>query len=464
MRSLKAKLAFFFAVLLFLPITVFALIINDGMNRSFDAFADKQQQQLLQQIRSQVMELYIPDHGHFSEEGLAAIGNAALQNGVILHLQAANGELDWDISTHRTQECQLMLQHREQNLHSRYPSLSGGYQQMVYELSYGEEQIGTLTLGYFGPYSLNDIEVKFITEMNRQLMLTAIIFLIVVILAGLALGIGIARPVRHVSMAVQQISAGDYGVQLSEKFSSTEIQQLIESVNKMSQTLKSKDIQKRRLTADVAHELRTPLSNLQAHMEAVIDGVWEPSQDFYESCHSEILRLNNIVSQLQSLTSYEEKRVALDKKPFSVMEFYTKLQSLFDLPAREKGVTLHIDCIDDAICIADQMRMQQCIGNLLSNAIRYTPPGGTVTLRYNSFSTYHCLSVVDTGIGIPAEDLPNIFERFYRVDQSRSTNTGGQGIGLTIAKAIAEAHGGEIKVSSILGKGTVFEVFLPQKE
>ena len=146
------------------------------------------------------------------------------------------------------------------------------------------------------------------------------------------------------------------------------------------------------------------------------------------------------------------------------MEFYTKLQSLFDLPAREKGVTLHIDCIDDAICIADQMRMQQCIGNLLSNAIRYTPPGGTVTLRYNSFSTYHCLSVVDTGIGIPAEDLPNIFERFYRVDQSRSTNTGGQGIGLTIAKAIAEAHGGEIKVSSILGKGTVFEVFLPQKE
>ena len=463
LRSLKTKMAFFFAILLIVPIAVFVWTMNLGINRSFDTFANQQQQQLLQQIKSQILDLYQPETASFNADGLEAVGNAALQNGVILHLQTTSSELDWDIATHKAQECQLMLQHREQNLHSRYPTLDGGYQQSVFELAFDQQAIGTLTLGYYGPYSLDDIAVTFISGMNRQMIAIAVLLLLAAIIAGTILGWSFSKPVQKASETAQQISDGDYGVQLPGHYRTTELIQLQTSINTMSRTLKLKEQQKRRLTADVAHELRTPLSNLQAHIEAVIDGVWEPTPEFYQSCHAEILRLARLVDQLGTLTSYEEKQFTLQLQPFRIIDFYKNLQVLYALSAKEKGVTLQIDCEKaDATCVADSMRMQECIGNLLSNAIRYTQSGGLVILRYRETPEQSCFSVTDSGTGIPPEDVPHIFERFYRVDPSRNAKTGGQGIGLAIAKAIAQAHGGTITVESQLGVGTTFFVFLPK--
>ena len=249
---------------------------------------------------------------------------------------------------------------------------------------------------------------------------------------------------------------------IDEKSSTKEIVELTDSVNSLAQTLGKQEILRKRLTADVAHELRTPLATLQSHVEAFIDGVWVPDQKRLQGFHEEILRLSKLVGELEKLSKYEVENLALSKEQFEISGLIEGIAGNFAGEFKKKNIQLELNTEKQSI-EADKDKISQVFINLLSNAIKYTPDGGKIEVHVSGLKDMVKVEVRDTGIGIFEEDLPYIFERFYRTDKSRNRATGGAGIGLTIVKSIVEAHKGSITADSMLKRGSVFTVVLPKR-
>ena len=461
-HSLKTKLTVYFSVLLLFSLGSITILFNLTMDSLFAHYANDQRQSQIQQIIQQIEEQYLPESQGYNIDALEVIGNAALQNGLIVHVQARNGEVDWDISVHKAQECQIALQHAEENMHSRYPSFNGGYSEYTYDLSYAGTPTGYLTIGYYSPYALDVDALALLNALNRVTLGLGTAFLIMALVLAFFAAKRIARPISAAVEVAHGIAEGNYGQKIETKTITKELVSLTQSINEMSETLKLREQQKRRLTADVAHELRTPLTNLQSHVEAVIDGVWEPSPELFQGYRDEILRLTRLVEQLQELSNLESGQIELHLEPTPVAALLEDIRLDFLARFQSKGVSLTLGTDPkDISMVCDHDRIKQCLTNLVSNALRATPEGGTVRLEGRQEAGSIQLSVSDTGEGIPAEHLSQLFERFYRVDPSRSQQTGGMGIGLAITKTIVGAHGGTITAESIEGKGSKFTICLP---
>ncbi len=230
----------------------------------------------------------------------------------------------------------------------------------------------------------------------------------------------------------------------------------------MADGLESAERQRRNMVADAAHELRTPLSNIRGYVEAVRDGVLEPDPETLATIHQQVLYLTDLVDDLRLLAETEAGDFGLNREPGSLFEAVRTSVEGVRARAEAKGVVLEVDLPAGSPGVEfDRTRISQVVGNLLDNAIHHTPPGGTVTVSASVGPAVATVSVADTGEGMPAEAVPFVFERFYRVDPSRSRSTGGAGLGLTIAKQLVEAHGGSIRVHSAAGEGTTITFDLP---
>ncbi|MGB4659191.1 MAG: HAMP domain-containing sensor histidine kinase, partial [Mobilitalea sp.] len=192
--------------------------------------------------------------------------------------------------------------------------------------------------------------------------------------------------------------------------------------------------------------------------------IWEPTQERLISCHTEIIRLNKIVDQLKELYLLENKKDILTMKYFDIFELCKAVSKEFEIKVQDKRIYLNIKIPNFAMVYGDETRIKQCLINLVSNAINYGAVEGDITVMYEKLDNHTILTVSDNGPGILEEDLPYVFERFYRVDKSRNKNTGGMGIGLAITKAIVDAHGGIITVESHVGVGSTFKISLPLPE
>ncbi len=194
----------------------------------------------------------------------------------------------------------------------------------------------------------------------------------------------------------------------------------------------------------------------------MIDGIWEPTTERLSSCHEEITRITRLVSDLEKLAHYESDSLVLNKTEFPAQEFITRLMQNFETAFSQKDITPIISC-DDSVFVADRDKLSQVFINLISNALKFTPEGGTITVSIEGTVLGIRAVVSDTGQGIAVQDLPHIFERFYRADVSRNRTTGGAGIGLTLVKTIVEAHKGTISVTSDATQGTRFTLVFPKK-
>jgi signal transduction histidine kinase len=238
-------------------------------------------------------------------------------------------------------------------------------------------------------------------------------------------------------------------------------------VNELSRALGEQEAIRKRLTTDMAHELRTPLATLQSHLEALIDGVWKPDTARLAGLHEEILRINRLVADLEKLAHVEGDAGGLNCGAMDIRTLVEGIVRNHEPQFREKGVALRLTSAagdsrgDGSTLAVDADKLSQAVINLLSNALKYTPSGGAVTVDVCSKPSGTEIRVADTGVGIIAKDIPRVFERFYRADNSRSRATGGAGIGLSIAKAIVEAHGGTISAASQPGRGSEFLISLP---
>ena len=314
----------------------------------------------------------------------------------------------------------------------------------------------------------SDLFASFRAGVNEALILAALAAFAVAVLVSVFVSRQVVAPVRAMMAASQSIAEGHYSERIllpgnPSKADLDELAQLALSFNRMAARLEQTETMRRQLIGDVTHELRTPLTTIKGSMEGLIDGVLPADEATYQQIYREADRLQRLVDDLQELSRVEAGAFKLDLQPLLLTGILQTTATRLDRQYNEKGVRLEIDLPADLPEVqADADRLSQVLFNLVGNALQYTPSGGQVTVDAWRQGDEVQVSVQDTGIGIAAENLPNIFDRFYRADRSRSRMSGGSGIGLTIAKYLVEAHGGRIWVESPgLGMGSTFSFTLP---
>ena len=300
------------------------------------------------------------------------------------------------------------------------------------------------------------------TALNRSLLWTGLAAGIAGILLISLMSRRMLAPVRDLSSAARLLGQGDTSQRVSPK-GRDEVAELGRAFNSMASDLERADQQRKSLMADIAHELRTPLSNVQGYLEAIKDGLLQPDGRTIDTVHEQVMQLSRLVEDLRLLALAEAGDLPLHRQPGSLVEVLQRSLDGVKPRADARSVELSLEAATGLPPVEmDSMRIAQVVGNLLENAISYTPQGGRVTVTASlSGADLARVAVSDTGIGIPDEDLPNIFERFYRVDPSRTRATGAAGLGLSIAKGLVEAHGGAIYVESFPGQGSRFTFELP---
>jgi len=282
------------------------------------------------------------------------------------------------------------------------------------------------------------------------------------LVSGLVLARQILRPLQEIASSSQRIADGRYSERVAVP-GSDELAVVATHFNQMAQALEEVEEQRIRLIGNVAHELRTPLTALSGYLEGLMDGLFPSDPETFADMYQEVRRLQRLVDDLQALSRVEAGRISLKMEPFALRPVVERVVSQLRPQAESKDLGLTGDYpADPATVCADPDRTAQVLVNLVGNAIRYTPEGGSITVRVEAAKRQVDVLVEDTGIGIPAEDLPYLFERFYRVDPSRSRHSGGSGIGLTIARHLAWAMGGDLTASSRgKGEGSTFTLTLP---
>jgi signal transduction histidine kinase len=313
-------------------------------------------------------------------------------------------------------------------------------------------------------------EQDFLNRFNTSLIIAAAVGAVVAILLGLVLTRQITRPIKELKKGASRIAAGRLGYRVKVK-SKDEFGELARSFNSMAASLQNGEEARQRLLADIAHELRTPLSVIEGTVDAMLDGVFEADASNLLSIKEETALLTRLVADLRDLSLAESGQLKLDLEPVDLADLVRRLVSQTEVIARQKDITLRLDTAEQLPQVqADGKRIEQVVANLLSNALHHTPAGGSVAVTVaRAGSVPGCqggkddllVSVADTGEGIPAEHLPHIFERFYRVDDARSRKRGGAGLGLAIARQMVELHRGRIWVDSDPGKGSRFSFTLP---
>ena len=305
-------------------------------------------------------------------------------------------------------------------------------------------------------------EELFLNRVTQGILMSFAAAAIVALFVGVLLARTITNPIKELTTATTAVAQGELGRQV-DVHSKDEIGALANSFNQMSTDLSNASQYRRQMTADIAHELRTPLSIILGYTESLRDGVLPPDADTFHILHDEAEHLSRLVQDLRTLSLADAGKLTLHWQAVPPVELLQTVAAKYRHQAEQQRVVLTIEEAANLPEIeVDPDRMEQVLGNLVSNALRFTPADGEIRLTAVQPDLAHMrLSVQDSGDGIPEDALPKIFDRFYKVDQSRQEHDGESGLGLAIARSIVRMHDGTISVASVVGKGTTFTITLP---
>ncbi len=435
------------------------LLTSNMIDKQFVNFViDNNQQRIDSMIR---------DVTHQYQEGwnfqkLEETSLRGLEDGLILNIFDNDGNSIYSVDTLFKAETEAVLESIDLNMKDHYNNWDGELVSLSMPLSHGSSNFGELVITYYSPYFFTKMESKLITSLHDVLNITRIFSLIGAIIIGIIISRQISIPITRTIKATHELAKGNLGESVPLNTHMSEINDLSESVNLLAKNLQKHDTIRKRIVSDVSHELRTPLAALQINLEALVDGIIQPTQERLSGIYKEVLRVNRLVGDLTQLTKYENKSEKLNLSTFNLSEIIHTIKVSLESKAKNREISLLVDSTVQDV-IGDSDKLSQVLVNLVSNSIKYSQKGGTILVSSYEKEEDIIIRVKDEGIGIPIEDLPYIFERFYRVDQSRDKETGGAGIGLTITKEIVEAHGGKIAIESFPGQGTEVIVTLPKR-
>ncbi|WZL72270.1 HAMP domain-containing sensor histidine kinase [Clostridiaceae bacterium 35-E11] len=455
--SLAKKLVFSFLLAVLAAILITSFIANYMIDTRFDEYLLNVHKEKINKVKKLVEELYDPQdpEGKLNEGEIQRY--AMLED---LYIQINDGDGNEIFSSG-----QAHLIHKKMMgsmMNRRMGRSLGEYMEEKFSIVKNQQEIGTLIIGYFGEWNTTERDIGFKDTLNQAFFISIVAAIVFAFGISLILSRELTTPLVKITKVANQMRDGNLTIRSEGNFNTKEIHELSTSMNYLAETLQQQEMLRKRMTSDMAHEIRTPLTTLQTHVEALMDGVWEPTVERFESCHEEILRLTKMVDNLQDLARLEQANLHLNKTNFNLSAVIQRVIETFQPQYKKKNMEILTNITPGIEVLMDKDKIKQIMFNLLSNAYKYSKQEGKVevVLKFNEKEIL--FSVKDEGIGISKEDLSHIFERFYRGEASRSRETGGAGIGLTITKTLIEAHGGKITVESEIGKGSIFTIKIPK--
>ncbi len=443
MIKISEQLRKYFVTISILSIAFITITSNLSINYFFsDYIRDSRSRDDLKVV--QYVERVFSDYKELNSHSLMNIMHYAFSEDVVIQIRDKNNNISWNSSTFG-----IMY-----GMVDEYSSDEGKFSFRSYPLTYNNSQIGTIDVGRPKSIISNIEDEKFLITINSIFAIASILTLIIAFRSSNSISKKFLNPIYVIKENAKLIEQGKYKNLKEVETNTVELYELSISVKELAERLNSQESLRKRMTTDIAHELRTPLAAIQSHIEAFLDGVWEPNDEKLSVIHGEIIRLTKLINELSELSIVEDDEINLKLSNVDISSTLNNIIESYEPMFLDKNINIDKNIQNDVNFMGDIDYLKRIFVNILSNAIKYTNENGSVSVSLEQIKDKIRIIVKDTGIGIPKEDLKYIFERFYRSDLSRNRQTGGTGIGLTITKALIEAHGGTIKIDSEVGRGT----------
>ncbi|MGL5312368.1 MAG: ATP-binding protein [Peptostreptococcaceae bacterium] len=457
--TLNKRITYAFTFVLTLAIIIIAIVVDGTFKTEFEKYVDNTNKLKTMQLNDELKNIYVD--GNWDIKRIRKIAEDAITQGLGVEIYDKYDDLIWSMYVDAQTSVSYNLDSIKENTQS-----VDQYWQAVLEAHKFDviddkgEVVGYKKITHYSSTYYMENDIKFLKKINNFMICFSIFAIGAVIGISILTSRSISKPIVEVSEIAKGIRKGKFK-NVNYKSDITEVNELIASINTLAEELNEYEVLRKRLTTDISHELRTPITSVQGHLDALIDGIWEPTPERLKSINEEVSRLSKLVGELGKLAKYDSEKNKLSKSEVYLKDLVQNVVYNFETKALEKNIEIHTDLLNVWLYL-DKNKISQVLVNIMSNALKYTDSGGSIFIKSYVENNFACVSIKDTGIGIPEQDLSYIFERFYRVDKSRNKETGGLGVGLTISRAILNAHNGDIIVKSELGKGTEFIIKLPK--
>ncbi len=451
--TLRSKILFYLLVVSLCGIFLTSFSILWGFEDQFNEYLQNNREESSKLIENEAINSY-KETGELIDNQLTNL----------MHQQAMTDNLFYRISDEDGQiiaDTTMMLGMMDSmGMHSE-TDMKTEYQIHSYDLTFDERHIGNMEVYY--PEEMIGEDIAFLNTIKSNIYLAIIVTVVLAFVFSLLFSKRLTTGFRKLSKAIQELQDHKWRTRVPVKELSNEMKPLGESFNRLAESLSKEEVLRKQFTADFAHEIRTPLATLRSQMEAFQDGIFEPTPKRLQQSHDELMRLVRLVGELEELLAAENPQIKLNKTNIEAGEILRLMEGQFLSVFQDKGVILNIQKPKREYWFkADRDRVAQILTNIINNALQYTPKGKKVSIKLEGSTDYIGFLVKDEGIGIAEEDIPYLYERFYRGDKSRDRKSGGIGIGLSIVKALVDAHQGKIQIDSRLNIGTKVSILFPK--
>ncbi|WP_223067987.1 sensor histidine kinase [Paenibacillus caui] len=429
------------------------LLVHLVMTYSFEKYTENQQEAEAAALIEDLEASYNHSTGQWTTETLMRISHQAMLRDYIVRIYDSRKNMIWDSN-------KMGMSMHSNEAKGKGAQSADDQPSMQKAIMRDGQQIGLLEIqGIAGPFQVQN--QRFLSTFTTLIWAALVLVIVGVYLFSVYISNGISHPLVQIKKIALRMREGDLSSRVTLANQTTEIEEVGLALNHLAEALEKQDKLRKNLTADIAHELRTPLAKIQSHIEAFQDGVWEATTDKLQVCHDQVIRLVQLISDLEKLTAAENPMLQLQKEAICLNEVIHDSFSTVAGQFKDKQISLNVVENKKVYMTGDYARLVQVFVNLLNNAYKYTNKG-SIDVVVSEDRTEARVAIKDTGMGIASDELPFIFERFYRGEKSRNRKTGGAGIGLAVVKVIVEAHGGNITVQSKLDEGTEFSVHFPK--
>lgn len=456
--SLNSQILIAFSVIVTLITIIISIFINSSFKSVFSKYVDENNKDEVNHLVFDLQNVY--DNDKWDLENIKLLGEDAIRKGIALEVYNKNGDLVWSVFEDEKLLSNQRLNTIKKNMKSINQNWNGKLKEYKFDIYDDKNLVGYERIIHYDSIYYMEDDLEFLNIMNKFMIFISIVAVISVIIISAIISKSISNPIKNVSKIAKVIGSGNYKNRLNYKSNIKEVNELTKSIDMLSEELNKQELLRKQLTTDIAHELRTPVTNIQGHLDAIIDGIWDPTPERLTSIREEVQRLGKLIGSIKNLSTFDSSLSQLNKTKTNLSDFIKNITYTYESKALEKNIKIEYE-LNEVFAYVDKEKFSQVIVNILVNAIKYTNYGGTILIKVENYDDSINISIKDNGIGIPKEELHYIFERFYRVDKSRSKDTGGIGVGLAISKAIVSEHGGDILVYSEFGQGSEFVIKLP---
>ncbi|WP_432662331.1 HAMP domain-containing sensor histidine kinase [Wukongibacter baidiensis] len=458
--SLNRKLLISFISIILISLLITGITSTYMIDKKFNLYLLKEHEEKIDNIRSIIASTINKDPTTPDFEG-AGLTRYAISEGYVIEIFDLNNNLLYTTGMYPLMGHQSNGHMMGPMMGRMFKNMFESYNENTYPLTYRDEDIGKITIGYLGASNISNEAMSFKLTLYQSILISSFIAVMVSVFIGIVISRQLGVPIKRITQASRKIKEGDLSVRTDIKTNIDEISELSSSINNLADTLQQQEALRNRLTSDMAHEIRTPLTTIKSHIEAFIDGIWNPTPEKLEDCYDEVTRLHSLVENLEDINKLEKMNYVLNKSDFRIDDELEKIVNSLIPQFSKKNLSLSLDSKTTLEAFMDRAKFKQIMYNLLSNAFKYSFENSIVNIKSYIEDNNLYIAVEDFGIGISPKDLPHIFEHLYRGDSSRTRTTGGSGIGLTITKTLIEAHGGTIEAKSDVNNGTIFTIKFP---